>query len=95
MGRGGLGVHFLRQSRDVRTLSLERMDPTTGEVRTLVTETGPTRVEPAQQQSQKPMVRVLSGGAEVLWYSQRDNSGHLYLYDTATGRAATPISTGP
>ncbi|WP_406400415.1 DPP IV N-terminal domain-containing protein [Streptomyces uncialis] len=90
----GSAVHFLRQSRDVRTLTLERMDPATGEVRTLVTETGPTRVEPAQQQSQKPMVRVLSGGAEVLWYSQRDNWGHLYLYDTASGRPATPVTTG-
>ncbi|KAA2253621.1 prolyl oligopeptidase family serine peptidase [Solihabitans fulvus] len=77
----GSAVHYLRQSRDVRTLSLHRLDPATGEVTTLLTESGATRVEPAQQQTQQPMVRVLSGGREVLWYSQRDGWGHLYLVD--------------
>lgn len=74
-------VYYLQQSRDVRTLELRRLDPATGEVRTLVGETGKTRVEPAQTQAQRPMVRVLSGGREVLWYSQRDGWGHLYLYE--------------
>ncbi|GAA0917073.1 S9 family peptidase [Nonomuraea longicatena] len=72
-------VYYLRQSRDVRTLQLERLDPRTGEVTVLIRESGHTRVEPAHQQGQLPMVKVLSTG-EVLWYSQRDGWGHLYLY---------------
>jgi hypothetical protein len=40
----GDAVHFLHQSRDARTLQLRRLDPTTGETTTLITETGRTRV---------------------------------------------------
>lgn len=75
-------VFFLDQPRDVRTLRMHRLDPETGEVTLLVEETGRTRVEPAQLLAQKPNVAVLPGG-EVLWYSQRDGWGHLYLYDGA------------
>ena len=90
----GTAIYYLAQSRDVRTLSLHRLDPATGEVSTVVTETGDTRVEPAQQQAQRPMVRVLSGGDEVLWYSQRDGWGHLYLYDARTGQVRGQVTSG-
>ncbi|MFD7550655.1 DPP IV N-terminal domain-containing protein [Streptomyces sp. NPDC059816] len=90
----GSAVYFLRQSRDVRTLSLERMDAVTGEVRTLVSESGPTRVEPAQQRAQAPMVRLLANGAQALWYSQSDGWGHLYRYDTATGERLAQVTAG-
>ncbi|SHF00869.1 S9 family peptidase [Streptoalloteichus hindustanus] len=90
----GTAVYFLRQSRDGRALSLERMDPTTGRVDTVVTETGDTRVEPNQwSEGQPPMVAVLSGGSEVLWYSQRDGWGHLYRYD-ATGALKGRVTSG-
>ncbi|MBP2474929.1 dipeptidyl aminopeptidase/acylaminoacyl peptidase [Crossiella equi] len=78
----GAWVYFLCQSRDQRSLSLRRMDPATGEVVDVVTETGPTRVEPGQLPAAKPLVRVLRDG-RVLWYSQRDGWGHLYLYSPA------------
>ncbi|MFE0421463.1 DPP IV N-terminal domain-containing protein [Streptomyces sp. NPDC058953] len=90
----GTAVYFLRRSRDVRTLDLCRLDPVTGAVRTLVTESGPTRVDPAQQQPQAPMVRVLGGGTEAVWYSQRDGWGHLYLYDTGSGAVRGRITSG-
>ncbi|MFI0423990.1 DPP IV N-terminal domain-containing protein [Spongiactinospora sp. 9N601] len=76
----GSAVYVLEQTRDQRTLRLNRLDPATGEVRTLVEESGTTRTEPAQQIAQRPIVRVLDGTGEVIWYSQRDGWGHLYLY---------------
>lgn len=87
-------VYYLDQPRDLRTLWLKAMDAATGDVRTLVQETGETRVEPAQESAQRPMVRVLSGGAEALWYSQRDGRGRLYLYDLRTGRMLTQVTKG-
>ncbi|MEU2084750.1 DPP IV N-terminal domain-containing protein [Streptomyces albus] len=90
----GSAVHYLSRTRDGRTLRLHRLDPDTGEVRTLVTETGPTRVEPAQQQLQPPNVRVLADGTRVLWYSQRDGWGHLYLYDAAGGTPLAQVTSG-
>jgi dipeptidyl-peptidase 4 len=91
----GSAVYFLRQSRDGRSLSLERLDPATGRVTTLVTETGDTRVEPNQwSEGQPPMVEVFSGGSEVLWYSQRDGWGHLYLYDARDGALKGQVTSG-
>lgn len=90
----GSAVYLLSQSRDARTLRLRRLDPASGEVRTVVSESGATRVEPAQSQLQPPIVRVLAGGDEVLWYSQRDGWGHLYLHDTTTDAAPTQVTAG-
>ncbi|MDL5158345.1 S9 family peptidase [Actinomycetospora termitidis] len=78
-GEKGEAVHHLRQSRDARTLELVRLDPSTGGTTTLVQETGETRVDPTPQLGEPPMVRVLDSG-EILWWSQRDGWGHLYLY---------------
>jgi dipeptidyl aminopeptidase/acylaminoacyl peptidase len=90
----GSAVYYLSSPRDLKTLSLHRLDPTSGEVCTILTESGPTRVEPAQLLGQAPMVKVLSGGAEVLWYSQRDNWGHLYLYGTRDGAPRAQVTSG-
>ncbi|WP_027344166.1 S9 family peptidase [Hamadaea tsunoensis] len=88
----GRAVYFLRQPRDRRTLSLHRLDPESGEVTTVLSETGPTRVEPNQWMYEPPIVRVLAG--EVLWYSQRDGWGHLYRYDLASGDLLGQVTAG-
>lgn len=85
-------VHFLHHSRDARTLELRRLDPATGEVSTLISETGETRVDPAPQLGEPHLVRVLKSG-EIVWWSQRDGWGHLYLY-SADGREVTRITQG-
>jgi hypothetical protein len=38
--------------------------------------------------------RVLPASNEVLWWSQRDNWGHLYLYDLRTGALQRQITSG-
>ena len=38
--------------------------------------------------------RFLPESNEVIWYSQRDNWGHLYLYDLATGELKNQITKG-
>jgi dipeptidyl aminopeptidase/acylaminoacyl peptidase len=42
-----------------------------------------------------PNVQLVGNGAEVIWYSERDGWGHLYLFDTATGRLKTRVTKGP
>lgn len=91
-GKTGEQVHYLHQSRDARKLELRRLDPTSGETTTLISETGETRVDPTPQLGDPPMVKVLDSG-EILWWSQRDGWGHLYLY-SADGQQITQISTG-
>jgi dipeptidyl-peptidase 4 len=91
-GKSGDAVHFLRASRDARTLDLCRLDPATGAVTMLIHETGETRVDPTPQLGDAPLVRVLESG-EILWWSQRDGWGHLYLYPR-NGSHATQVTTG-
>ena len=38
--------------------------------------------------------RYLPASNEVIWFSERDNWGHLYLHDLRTGREKHPITTG-
>ncbi|MFS8100870.1 S9 family peptidase [Lentzea alba] len=85
-------VYFLRRSRDQHTLSLNRMDASTGEVTVVLTETGTNRVGPNQFMYGMPVVRVLAD--EVLWFSQRDGWGHLYRYDLGSGALLGQVTSG-
>ena len=89
---GERDIHFLHHSRDARTLELRRLDPDTGATTTLITEVGETRVDPAVQLGDPHMVHVLKSG-EIVWWSQRDGWGHLYLY-SADGQSVTRITQG-
>ncbi|WP_193105911.1 DPP IV N-terminal domain-containing protein [Brachybacterium sp. FME24] len=80
-GAQGDAVHVLHQSRDGRTLELRRLDPVTGAMTTLITETGCTRVDPSPYLHAPPVLRILGSG-EILWWSQRDGWGHLYRYSS-------------
>ncbi|MFD4641705.1 DPP IV N-terminal domain-containing protein [Lentzea sp. NPDC058436] len=85
-------VYFLSRPRDQHTLTLNRMDALTGEVRVVVSETGTGRVGPNQLIYGAPLVRVVAD--QVLWFSQRDGWGHLYLYDLHTGELLSQVTTG-
>lgn len=84
-------VYFLEQPRGLHALALKRLDPVTGEVTTVLTETGETRVEPAQAFGQAPMVKLIDDG--FLWYSQRDGWGQLYRY-SADGELRNQVTEG-
>lgn len=85
-------VYFLEQSRDQHTLQLKRMNASSGEVTAIITETGPTRVEPNQIYELGAVVRTV--GDEILWYSQRDGWPHLYRYDLRTGELLGQVTSG-
>ena len=63
-------------------------DTTSGEVRTLFTETEKTHVQTRVQW------RILWDSNEVLWYSQRDGTAHMYLYELDSGKLKNQITTG-
>jgi dipeptidyl-peptidase 4 len=90
----GRAVAFTSVSRDYRDVALHIADAQTGEVRPVLQE----RVEPFFEASAAgrgvPNWRVLHGRGEVLWYSQRDNYGHLYLYDLRSGQQLRRLTAG-
>jgi dipeptidyl aminopeptidase/acylaminoacyl peptidase len=63
-------------------------DAVTGEVTTLFTESEETHYE------SRVNWQVLWDTDELIWYSQRDDWGHLYLYDLASGELKHQITRG-
>lgn len=69
-------------------------DLKTGAVRTVIEERGQPRVDLNSTSYNPPNVRATSDGREVIWFSQRDGWGHLYLYDARTGALKNRITQG-
>ena len=87
----GSRLAFVSSSRDHRDATLRVADPETGEVRDLLHEHEDTFFESGYNQVSW---RFLPDSDEVIWYSQRTDWGHLYLYDLETGEMKNPITTG-
>ena len=75
-------------SRDHKQVWLRVADTATGTVRTVFDEKVATQFE------SRTGWRVLWSTNEVVWHSERDNWGQLYLYDLLTGKLKRQITTG-
>ena len=84
----GTRLGFVSTDRYHKNSTAKLADTTTGEVRTLFTETEKTHVQTRVQW------QILWETNEVLWYSQRDNTAQMYLYDLKTGQLKNPITSG-
>ena len=81
---------FVSVSRDHKEANL-RIADLTGAVRDVLDEKVKTHFESGQNQWNW---RYLSASHEVIWFSERDNWGHLYLYDSTNGRLKNQITKG-
>jgi dipeptidyl aminopeptidase/acylaminoacyl peptidase len=82
---------FVSSSRDHKTATLRVADARTGEVRDVLREEVKTQFESGEN---VPNWRVLPASNEVLWFSERDDWGQLYLYDLTTGALKRQVTTG-
>ena len=82
---------FVSTSRDHKNEKFRIANTATGEVRDVFEETVATQYESGQGTINW---RYLSKTKEIVWYSERDNWGHLYLYDAATGKLKNQITKG-
>lgn len=87
----GSMLAFLSNSRDHKEATLRIADPHTGEVRTVMDEKVETFFESGYRMSNW---RILPESNEAIWFSQRSNWGHLYLYDLESGELKKPITEG-
>jgi dipeptidyl aminopeptidase/acylaminoacyl peptidase len=87
-------VFFTLGKRGYKELSLYVADPATGSTRKVLTETGKTYVETNQNSGGVPNWRPAAGAREIVWWSERDGWGHLYLIDAATGAVKNRITAG-
>jgi len=75
-------------------LRLVEVDVRTGRVRTVHEETSDTRVQLNTYPYNRPAVHVLQRGDGIVWFSQRDGWGHLYLIDRRDGRVVRQLTHG-
>ena len=88
----GSHIAFISSSRDHKQAWMRVANARTGEVRTLFDERSETQIGDAALTEN--LWRVLPASNELIWWSQRDNWNHLYLYDLSTGRLKNRITTG-
>lgn len=87
-------VAFVSSSRDHKQAVFRVADTSSGEVRTLFEERVATQFQSGLAAVGSVNWRVLPASREVLWWSQRDNWGHLYLYDLESGNLKSQVTHG-
>jgi dipeptidyl-peptidase-4 len=84
-------VAFVSTARDHRREQLRVADASTGAIREVLEEKAETFYESGNGGINW---RYLPASNEVIWFSERDNWGQLYLHDARTGREKNAITTG-
>jgi dipeptidyl aminopeptidase/acylaminoacyl peptidase/subtilisin family serine protease len=69
-------MYFTRRSRGVDTIDLCRIEMTTGEVKSVITEVSKPHLNVTSFN-----YRIINGGRNILWWSERTGRGNYYLYD--------------
>ncbi|RZK45417.1 MAG: S9 family peptidase, partial [Pedobacter sp.] len=87
----GSELAFLSTSRDHKQEKFRIANATTGAVREVFEEVVKTQFESGRGAINW---RYLPNSNEILWYSERDNWGHMYLYDATTGKLKNQITKG-
>ncbi|MEA3461018.1 MAG: DPP IV N-terminal domain-containing protein, partial [Bacteroidota bacterium] len=82
---------FVSTSRDHKEAHVRMADCKTGEVRDIFQEIVETQFESGQGSINW---KYFSSTQEIVWYSERSDWGHLYLYDVETGTLKHPITQG-
>ncbi len=84
-------VSFVSTSRNHQQANLRVADVATGAIREVLEEKGETFLESGNG---KVNWKYLPGSNEAIWFSQRENWGHLYMHDLQTGKPKYPITSG-
>ncbi len=89
--KDGAKLAFVSTSRDHKQETLRIADATTGAIRDVLEEKVPTFFESGNG---RVNWKFLPESKEFLWFSERDNWGHLYLYDSETGKLKNQVTSG-
>jgi dipeptidyl aminopeptidase/acylaminoacyl peptidase len=90
-GNNDTRLAFVSTSRDHTFEQLRVADAASGAVRNVMEERVSTFFESGNG---KVNWRYLPASNEIVWFSERDNWGHLYLYDLPGGKLKHQITTG-
>ena len=86
---------YTHGQRDYKKFELIAVDTRTGASRKILEEKSPTFVELNLNSGGLANWRVVNNNSEVIWFSERDGWGHLYLFDARNGQLKNRITAGP
>ena len=89
--KDGKKLAFVSTSRDHKIEKVRMADAESGTVREVFQEKVATQFESGWDAVNW---RYLSDSDEILWFSERDNYGHFYLYDAHTGKLKHQVTKG-
>ena len=89
--KDGSKLAFISSSRDHKEAHLQIADSKTGNVSSIFKENAETYYESGVRGENW---EVLFDSDEYIWYSEKDNWGHLYLYDLKTKKLKNRITQG-
>ena len=89
--KDGSKLAFISSSRDHKEAHLQIADSKTGNVSSIFKENAETYYESGVRGENW---EVLFDSDEYIWYSEKDNWGHLYLYDLKTKKLKNRITEG-
>lgn len=87
----GTQLAFISTSRDHKIEKVRIADAATGDVKEVFEEKVATQYESGQGTIN---FQYLKNSNEIIWYSERDGWGHLYLYNATTGQLKNQVTKG-
>ncbi len=87
----GSQVSFVSTSRNHQQANLRVADASSGVIRDVLEEKGETFLESGNGRANW---RYLPRSNEAIWFSQKDNWGHLYLHDLQSGKLKRQVTSG-
>ena len=87
----GKTLAFVSSSRDHKSAKFRIANVDTGDIRDVFEETVATQYESGQGAANW---KYLPATKEAIWYSERSDWGHLYIYDLSTGKVKSQITSG-
>jgi predicted esterase len=88
-------AYFVDIERGEQKAHVVAFDVTSGATRIVFTEAADSYVEVSVDVYTHALIAPLPETNELVWYSERDGNGHLYLYDLVTGAMRNAITAGP
>ena len=85
---------FIDVERGAKNIQVLKLDTETGIVSPLFRESSDTFVRLSHSILEHPLCMPLPKTNELLWFSERDGWGHLYLYDLTNGELKYRITEG-
>ncbi len=87
-------AYFIDLERGEQAAHVVRLDTETGRTEVVMSERSDTFLELGFDVYAPVSVRYLPLSNQLIWYSERSGSAHLYLYDLGTGQLIRPLTSG-